>query len=117
MELLVILIGTVIGAAIGWNIQSFKRKGRFTRLDVNDDGSIWLEFDYKKQFGKINLNVKSELAEYLKKECKGMTEVVITLKRPNELMICMKFEKIDAEPFIIWLEEQEECLTNLCKNY
>lgn len=117
MELVIILVGTVIGAVIGWNIQSFKRKGRFTRLDITDDGKVWLEFDFKKRFGKISDNYKGELTELLKEDFKGLTEVNVTRNKPNELMICMKLEKEKDEPFILWLEDQEKCLTNLCGNY
>lgn len=117
MEIIVILIGTIIGAVIGWNFQSFKRKGRFTRLDVNDDGSIWLEFDYKNRFGKISNKAKTELTNYLKENFKGLVEVNVTIKRPRELMICMKVAKVNDEPIIIWLEDQEKALTYLCSNY
>lgn len=92
-------------------------KGRFTRLDINDDGSVWLEFDFKKRFGKISNNYKSELTELLKKDFKGLTEIKVTRIRPNEMVICMKLEKKKDEPFILWLEDQEELLTNLCGNY
>lgn len=92
-------------------------KGRFTRLDITDDGSVWLEFDFKKRFGKISNNYKSELTELLKKEFKGAVEVKVTRNRPNEMMIFMKLEKKEDEPFILWLEDQEKYLTNLCGNY
>lgn len=117
MDLVIILIGIVIGAVIGWNYNHLTKKGKFTRLDINDDGSVWLEFDYKKRFGNIGDNYKSELTGLLKEDFKGLTEVNVTRNRSNEMMICMKIEKKKDEPFILWLEEQEKCLTNLCGNY
>lgn len=117
MEIILILIGTVIGAIIGWNYQPFKSKGSFTRLDITDDGKVYLEFDFKKRFGKIDGHAKSELTEVLKEDNKGLTQVLVTITRPNELMICMKYEKIGDEPFSMWLEEQRECLTYLCKKH
>lgn len=80
MNLLIItFIGAVIGAAIGWYITS-KRKGRFTRVDINDD---WCHY-------------KNDL---------GLTEVTVTRNKPNEMMICMKLERKKDEPLIIWLED------------
>lgn len=116
MELLIIFIGTVLGAAIGWNIQSFKRKGRFTRLDITDDGKVWLEFDFKKRLGKVGDSYKGELTALLKKDFKGLTEVTVTRNRPNEMIICMLLEKKEDEPFILFLEDQEKALTYLCSN-
>lgn len=93
-------------------------KGKFTNLDVNDDGSICLEFVYHKRFGKISDNCFKEIADYLRSYCKGLTEVtVIKDDRPNELMICMKFEKVNDEPLGFLLDKQEEALTSLCNYY
>ena len=92
-------------------------RGKFTRLDITDDGKVWLEFDFKKRFGKISNNATEEITNYLKRYFKGLTEVKVTRNRPNEMVICMKLEKMEDEPFILMLEEQEELLTNLCGNY
>ena len=92
-------------------------RGKFTRLDITDDGKVWLEFDFKKRFGKISNNVIEEITKDLKESFKGLTDVKVTRNRPNEMMIFMKLEKEKDELFILMLEEQEKCLTNLCGNY
>ena len=121
IEILIMCIGTVIcTAAIKGHINFFnkiKGKGKFTKLNLDDNGGIWLQFEYKKRFGKISGNAQSEITEYLKEDCKGLTEVSVTRNKPNELLICMKFEEINDERFSLSLDEQEEALTYLCSGY
>lgn len=113
-----IFIGSVVGAAIGWNWNHLTSKGKFTRLDINDDGTVLLEFDYKKRFGKIGNNATEEITKELKEAFKGAVEVTTIQNESNKLMIVFKLKKEkDDERFILLLEEQEECLTNLCRNY
>lgn len=92
-------------------------KGKFTNLDVNDDGSICLEFVYHKRFGKISDNCFKEIADDLRSDCKGLTEVTVIKDIPNELKIHMKFEKVNDEPLGFLLDKQEDALTSLCNNY
>lgn len=92
-------------------------RGKFTRFDITDDGKVWLEFDFKKRFGKISNNAIEKITKDLKESFKGLTDVKVTRNRPNEMMIFMKLEKEKDESFILMLEEQEKCLTNLCGNY
>lgn len=120
MQILVILLGTVIGAVIGWNFPSFKNngKGKFERIDIEDDG-IWLGFVYQKRFTDISQNAKEEIEEYLKKNFKGLTSVCVKKMNSKKIYIAMKIEKIkdDSTPAIIWLEDQEKTLTYYCSNY
>ena len=109
-------ISAVIGTVIGWSIQSFGVKGRFTRLNINDDGSVWLLFECKKRFGKFDWRKQTELDDYLKKYFKGLKEVTVVRNELNEMSISMTLEKKKDEQFILPLEEQEKYLNNLCKN-
>ena len=92
-------------------------KGKFTNLDINDDGSIYFEFVYHKRFGKISDNCFKGITDDLRSDCKGLTEVTVIKDRPNELKIYMKFEKVNDEPLGFLLDKQEEALTSLCNNY
>lgn len=93
-------------------------KGKFTRLDLCKDGTVYLEFDYKKLFTKVNYKAKSELEDYLSKHFKGLKDVKVTL-RDKRIMIFLHigyFEEEGVLP-VLWFEDQEESLSQLCSNY
>ena len=118
MQILIILISTVICAAIVWNYKLIKCKGKFTRLDVANDGVVHLEFDYKNRFFGVSMDAKAEIEKNIREDFKGLKDVRVNLTNNKEITIVLIIERVDGDKSItLMLDEQAECLTNVCNNY
>jgi len=96
-------------------------KGKFTRLDLCKDGSIYLQFDYKKLFFNVNKKARFEFEKELMENFMGLIDVKVHMdgKQINIYMhigTSAKNVKEDIPP-IIDLETTAEHLSRLCSNY
>lgn len=96
-------------------------KGKFTRLDLCKDGSIYLQFDYKKLFFKANKKARFEFEKFLMENFMGLIDVKVHMKGKEiniYLHIGSSAKNIqEGVPSIIDLEEAAEHLSRLCSNY
>lgn len=90
-------------------------KGKFTRLDISDDNTVYLQFDYKFWFKQPDGSKRFEIIDYLKRYFKGLQTVNVGYN-DKSISIFLEIKKVDGEPFVLWLDEQAEALSRLCKN-
>lgn len=90
-------------------------KGKYTRVEVNDDGTITLLFHYQGRTKGLKNEDFSKLENYLKKEFKGFVGFDTIMVLAKEVFLDIRIERVDNEPISFNLEEQEEPMTYLVK--
>lgn len=92
-------------------------KGKFTNLEVFDNGIVVLSFNYKTKFFKIKETAKRAIMEDLKAAFRGLKEITIIQNDEKEIDILMTLEKPnDDETLKLELDVQAKLLANLIKH-
>lgn len=112
MKTIVIIIGVLIGAIIGWNWKRINYKGKCTSFAVNKDGTVDITYRFRKRFGNLNDKKIEGLVKLLKQQFKGFKEITTFSDDSGKLEYIITMERLEDLPFIFDIDIQEELLTN-----
>ena len=132
MEIVITLIGIVVGAVIGWDWNHFNMvvgKGKFIGVNF-DENTVIFKYKFWK-LGEIADNVLGKISDEVTKDNAGLAqtdvimndgEIIISLMYDKEKL--REMEKEDPQhfinpgetPFYFDFERQEPLLSRICKN-